>query len=69
MWQVVSGKGWQLNRACYISSESGQEGDYNAPILREKGPAVPKIWHEWLDDVAGGVGEGMLAKQGMLYIV
>ncbi len=66
---MVSGKGCQLNSACYISSESSQGGDYNAPILREKGPVVPEIWHEWLDDVAGGVGEGVAAKQGMLYIV
>jgi hypothetical protein len=43
----MSRKGYQLNRACYISSESGQGGDYNAPSLREKGPAILEIWHEW----------------------
>ena len=71
MWRVVPRKGCQLNKACYISSESGQGGDYNAPILREKGPAVLEIWYEWSDGVAawGGVNDGMSAKQDMLYII
>jgi hypothetical protein len=50
---VVSVKGCQLCKSCYISSESGQGGEYNAPRFGEKGLAVLEIWHEWWDDVAG----------------
>ena len=47
--------GCQLNRTCYISSESSQGGDYNVPILGENDAVVLEVRHEWCKDVAVGM--------------